>query len=292
MADTKYTDEIRNKYKSSFPDDWISSIRKIKQKKDQEKFLSDWINKSKEFNILLICNLSKIVLSGDFFHVDYDSELSNFKEESILEFVPQNNQFEELIKDQFDILLDEISNAITLVRYHIECAKKHYENKDEEDFFSAISYRSNHPKRDCLLEVLDTICGVCFSEYTFSYNKKFIRGLLISREKLLSYDNAGPKIHSIIEATIIKIELMLYKLSSSPKDPTFRYNYNFKQIDLKPIEEGTGKIKEFKEAFIDFLDDSKWTTQKIESYQADSHGDVVALWKYVLLMRYYSTMVR
>ena len=290
MGESTYTNDIITRFSESFPANWIDSFN-WNNKSGHKAFLSEGIQKIKEFRSTLFGNLAKIVLSGYFFIKDVDNKLEKLAECTLQEFVPCSIKRKNQLQDLYLSLLLDIKDSVTLVRYHINLAFKHYEEK-EKNLFTAVSYKSERGRRDTLVDLLDVICEACWAEYIYSYDEDYIRKLLMMREHLLSFENLGLEIENIRDATKVKIELMLYKLSEYYKGGKLAYNYNFKQVDLKPLHGETGKIEEFREAFLDYLDEKRWNSYKIGSFQVDSHSETVALWKYVLLMRYYAKFAK
>ena len=73
MGESTYTNDIITRFSESFPANWIDSFN-WNNKSGHKAFLSEGIQKIKEFRSTLFCNLAKIVLSGDFLINDVDKK--------------------------------------------------------------------------------------------------------------------------------------------------------------------------------------------------------------------------
>lgn len=164
--------------------------------------------------------------------------------------------------------------------------------KNENDFITYLKINKKLPNDDKYLLLLDTICDACWLEYNFSYNEHFIRDVLIIKENLLEFSALDSDIAFIRDATVRKLDFLLYKLSRFSKNGKITYNYNFKHIDFHPNEVEKGCYGKMIEHFCDYLEPNTITSEKVLEWQMKSHDDDVSLWSFTMLMRYYAKVFR
>ncbi|MCR5151992.1 MAG: hypothetical protein K6A98_02420 [Prevotella sp.] len=189
-------------------------------------------------------------------------------------------------------MLDSLKISNDIVRYHVENVRNRFEQKNENDFFTVIKLNRGLPKDDNLLRLLDAICDACWLEYCFSYNEHFIRDVLMTKEELLEISSLDPDTSFIRDATVRKLDFLLFKLSRFSKNGKITYNYNFKHVDFHHDEIGKGCYGEMAELFSEYLDPNSISSDKVLEWQTKSHDKDVSLWSLSMLMRYYAKVFK
>lgn len=288
MTESIYTKNALKQFKSTFSNDWIEKYKWEKEEKGQDNF-RDGISKILTFKELVFLNYSKLVLSADFFRRSI-KDLDNLLSLSMTDIAPDDTfKYKSLLQKSYQELLDYLSIAIKLTKFHCESAKKHFENLgDDEDIPNFLMFKK-YDKEDDLIQLLDEVIDVCTAEYNFTYKEKYVHNLLIHRETLLEIKNSfSPNVQSIISATCKKAELLLIKLSFFANHNIISYNFNFKRNNFNYDMFQDNKAKtNIIDIFKKFNDVSEFKESEIELWQRDSFSDNVNMWSFVLLMRYY-----
>ena len=292
MESSKYASELVEKYKSEFPAGWIDSQFNWNGRAGKGENLKAGLGKILSFRKLAFCNYAKIVLSGDFLAHDVTTALKQLEEFFTEEIVPKGKDKRNNLLMNYSQMLDSLKVSNDIVRYHVENVRSRYEQKNENDFLSAIKINKAIPNDDKLLRLLDTICDACWLEYCFSYNENFIKKVLITKEELQEISSLAPDILFIRDATVRKLNFLLYKLSRFSKNGKITYNYNFKHVDFRHDDVGQGCYDEMKDHFCEYLDPNTISSDKVLEWQSKSHDEDVRLWSLTMLMRYYAKVFK
>lgn len=292
MEPSKYTSELVEKYKSEFPAGWIDSLFNRDGRASKDEKLKVGLGKILSYRELAFCNYAKIILSGDFLEHDVTSALKQLEEFFTEEIVPEGKDTRNKLLMNYSQMLDSLKVSNDIVRYHVENVRSRFEQKNENDFLTAIKINKIIPNEDKLLRLLDTICDACWLEYNFSYNERFIKNVLITKEELMDISSLGPAISFIRDASVRKLDFLLYKLSRFSKNGKITYNYNFRHVDFRHEEVEKGCYGEMIEHFCEYLDPSTITSDKVLEWQEKSHDKEVSLWSLTMLMRYYAKVFK
>lgn len=153
----------------------------------------------------------------------------------------------------------------------------------------AVSYPSSRERRNELVEILVTICDVCWSEYQFSYGDGYISHLLYLREDLKRFKKTNSQLAGeIIKGAIEKLEILLAKLSAYSDDKQIVTNFDF---NLETFEIGNiDKYSEndFRRLFQEYLEPKLIDKETICKWQENSHKNPVKMWQMAMLIRYYT----
>lgn len=292
MEFSKYTSELVEKYKEEFPTGWIDSQFQWNGHSGKGENLKTGLSKILSFRRLAFCNYAKLVLSGDFLEHDVLSALKQLEQFFTEEIVPKGKDTRNKLLMSYSQMLDSLKVSNDIVRYHVESVKNRFEQKNENDFFTMVKISKALPNDNKLLKLLDSICDACWLEYCFSYNEHYIKNLLLTKEYLLEITSLDAETAFIRDATVRKMDFLLYKLSRFSKNGKITYNYNFKHVDLRHENVGSGCYGEMVEHFCEYLDPETITSEKVLEWQSKSHNKDVSLWSLTMLMRYYAKVFK
>lgn len=288
MMESTYTKNALRKFSSTFPNDWIEKYN-WESVEINENNLRDGISKILAFKELVFLNYSKLVLSADFFRRDIN-DLDALLNISMTDIAPDDTiPHKGLLQKNYQDLLDFLSIAIKLTKFHCDSAMKRYLCNNGDDDIPNFLMLRKHDKEDELIQLLDDIIDICWAEYNFTYDERFLKGLLLNRESLLEEnDKFPPSIQSIISATCKKAELMLIKLTIFASHNHISYNFNFKRSDFSyDMFQDNRNDTDIIDIFKKFNDVDEFRMSDIEQWQRDSFKADVNMWTLVLLMRYY-----
>ena len=287
MDPSIYTSELVEKYKTEFPAGWIVNQFDWSGRTAKGENLKVGLGKILSYRRLAFCNYAKLVLSGDFLEHDASAGLQQLEQFFTEEIVPKGKDTRNKLLMFYSQMLDSLKISNDIVRYHVENVRTRLEQKNENDFFTVVKINKDLPNDDKLLRLLDYICDACWLEYCFSYNEHFIKNVLIIKEYLLELTALDTDSAFIRDATVRKLDFLLYKLSRFSKNGKITYNYNFRHVDFHPNEVEKGCYGEMIEHFCEFLDPDIITSEKLLEWQKESHNKDVSLWSLSMLMRYY-----
>lgn len=289
MAESKYTKELFEEFKTKFPTGWIDSLGwntrtgRIKTAKAGIELI--WSFEGKMFSMF-----AKLILSGD--HLINETatlkELLDLTCEDVV--TDPTNTSKRKLQLKYQDLLNDIHDSIYLVRYHDTLTRKRYEQIEKNEFIRAIPYDIQRENRNELVQLLEVICDVCWAEYEFSYDEGYIRNLLMLREKLKSQKKGKtPEQIRYIDASMEKLEVLLCKLSIFATDKTIIYDYDFNVNTISLANSSQFKEEDFRAYFVDFMDVERIPCDKIREWEKslDPQKKTVKLWNFVFLMRYY-----
>lgn len=286
MEESIYIRRIREAFSTSFPDGWINDYNWSNKKKHKDYYF-DGTKKINDLNVLLFINLAKLVLSAEFFFTDIEKQLESLDSLVAVDLVADEYKAKKSLIGCYEQMADDFHESILLVSYFIRCSKRRYEQKHLDNLFSAIQYKDNRDKRGKLVELLHCIIETCQLEYDLKYNLGLINHILLLREALCNF-NFSQEINDIRDATVDKLEFMLFKISFFSKNKKIQYNYNLQHVNLNPLANASQGLIDMKQLFEDYLDVDSWGRDKIHKYSIDFKAESVELWRAVLLMRYYT----
>ena len=271
-----------------FPENWINAYEWKTHSQSKHNF-SEGLSYIQDFQEKMFLSLSKIVLTASFLSKSYENVLLELEQKSYEDIVPgspgRKKQAATKLQQNFSDLLLDIRDAVILVRNHIHNVNLRFDSTYKDDIISAIAYAKNRKNRHLYVICLQEICDVCAAEYQLSYKESFVEYLIMQRQRLLNLKERNNS--TVLEAAIVKLELMLYKLMYYSKNRKLCYSFNLNHIHLQPLEKEGGKIKEYQEYFQDFIDPTRIDYKKKSILYAGLDDLNVEMWKMVILMRYY-----
>ena len=287
MKQSHYIQQVLDTFKQSFPVNWIENLNwedKNHRGQNYKNGLSQIIN----FRLITFQCFSKLVLAGEQLVID-TSNLDDLMSETEIEIVPTGNKSfkSRLMQAYLDLLIDT-RDSIFLVKYHINITRERFSDQKKESLINAIPYNQRRTNRDKFVSLLDDICDVCWYEYIFSYDNEYIKMLLMQREQLLSNKkNQSELVAEIIDAAVLKLDVLLEKLSVFSKNKKISYKYDFHEniISLNPPK--SNKDIDFRSYLLKFLDVELIEPHEILQWQKHTHESDVNMWEFVFLMRYY-----
>ena len=289
MGESKYTLELYEEFKKKFPSGWIDSMG-WDTKTGRIKTAKVGIALILDFEGRMFSLLGRLILSGD--HLINETaklkELLNLTCEDVV--TDQTNTSKRKLQLKYQDLLNDIHDSIYLVRYHDTLTRKRYEQIEKNEFIRAIPYDIQRENRNELVQLLETICDVCWAEYEFSYDEGYIRHLLMLREKLKSQKKGKtPNQIKYIDASMEKLDVLLCKLSIFATDKTIIYDYDFNVNTISLANSSQFNDDDFRAYFLDFMDVERIPSDKIREWEnsIDPKNKSVKLWYFVFLMRYY-----
>ena len=292
MKPSAYTSELVEKFESEFPAGWIDNQFVWDGSSGKRENLKIGSSKILSYKRLAFCNYAKMVLSGDYLEYDASSALKQLEQFFTEEIVPEGKDTKNKLLMSYSKMLDSLKISNDIVRYHVENVLSRFEQKNENDFLSVIKINKELPDDDKLLRLLDTICKACWLEYNFSYNEHYIKNVLITKEDLLEISSLDEETAFIRDATVRKLDFLLYKLSRFSRNGKITYNYNFKHVDLHHDNIRKGCYGEMATLFCEYLDPNTISSEKVLEWQIKSHDKDVKLWSLTMLMRYYAKVFR
>lgn len=286
MAESKYAKAILDEFKEKFPDGWINQLNWDDGGLKNDK-LKQGVARILEFQTNLFINLAKLVLSGD----QLVSETNSFDELLVLtaeDNAPVSKALKDRLRSRYSELINDTRDSINLVKYHRDITKERYEPQGRDVIVRAIPFKINRENRGENVNLLDDICQACWAEYLFSFNLDYISELLLLKEKLTSLKNGKPEaIATIIDVAINKLNLLISKLSVFSNNKRITYNFNFKEITISLPEDNQYAEDDFRSYFWDFMDVKRINSERILSWQEETHEEDINMWQIVFLMRYY-----
>lgn len=292
MEPSAYTAELVEKFESEFPTGWIISQFDWDGHSRKNENLKKGISKLLSYRRLAFCNYAKMVLSGDYLEHDASVALKQLEQFFTEEIVPKGKDTKNRLLMSYSKMLDSLKVSNDIVRYHVENVRSRFEQRNENDFLTVFKINKELPEDDKLLRLLDTICDACWLEYHFSYNESYIKRVLLTKEDLSEISSLDAETAFIRDATVRKLDFLLYKLSRFSKNGKITYNYNFRHIDFHHDNVGKDCYGEMSGHFCEYLDPDTITSEKVLEWQKKSHDKDVSLWSLTMLMRYYAKVFK
>lgn len=286
MENSIFTTAVCEEFNRLFPDGWINAYN-WGDKKNNKVFYAEGKTKIEEFRSICFVNFAKLILSGDFFLTNADTQLQELDSATLFDVTYNSNKAQNSLSDLFQRMLFDLHDSVYLVSHHIQCTKRRFEQKHFDELFSAVQYKRQRDVRHELVDLLGFISKACQIEFELTYSVDLINQILLLRESLNQF-NFSKEINDIRDAAVVKLELLLYKLSHFSKNQKIQYNYNLKHVDLQPLCGDEGKVIEYKDLFIAYLDVETWSQDKTNEYIVNPDAESIELWKAVMLMRYYT----
>lgn len=206
-----------------------------------------------------------------------------------------DNKQKKSLQNDYQQLLIELKSAIMLTKFYIYITSEIYEKKvSRKRIWNFIEVEKPSSKRDSWLTLLDTIIDIWLFEYRFSYDKRKIRDLLISKEHLEKaksniVDSDSKK---NVDLAISEIDILLLKLSHFAKNMRIEYQFNFKNSVVAPkgIDLSANDVYS---NYLKFINPKKYVLEE-DVYQWQSHPNKrwAKLGQMVLLMRYYTKVTK
>lgn len=292
MEESKFSQSIYDKFMSDFPEGWIEMLDWSDGGK--KKSLIAGVTKIKSFVPFLFSNASKLVLAGDFLVGDIKklTDLDSMIEKGLQDTVPDDKRLQTKLMIAYSDMLYNLHDAIKLLRYHISLVQDRLDVQKNHPF-SAILYGETDRSKNEYIELFELVCEVCFMEYIFSYDEKYIQKLLIIREILDKRNKEkSVDVKAIIEACLTKVELLLSKLSIFSKQKQINYNYNFETKIISLSEPDKYQPDDFRHLFLKYMDPDRLDYAQVLEWQKNSHNKDVAMWQLAFLMRYYTKITK
>lgn len=288
MEESKYTKEILVLFDTT--DYKINKLYKLNWNRVPTQKLKLGFVIIDKFKIKFFVNLAKLVLSGD--HLvceisDLDTLLGKISEDEIV--LDNKNTPQDELKKEYAELHYDIRDLIYLVKYHKNLTIERFNQHKDKELIRVTPYKSNRSDSK-YVSLLDDICNVCWFEHIFSFDKNYIRDLLMLYEKLKKRKNEENDVFAkkIINATINKIEFLLKKLTVFSKNKSIKYNYEFHESTINLSFEKQYKEDDFRGYFLDFMDIERIPLSKIGLWQETLYYNKnVKMWHFIFLMRHY-----
>ena len=286
MEKSRYVQQVLDTFKQSFPATWIEDLNWDDKNNRTQKYKVG-LSKIISFRLATFQYFSELVLAGDQLVSD-TSMLDELLSETEIEIVPQGRDFKSKLAQEYINLLIDTRDSISLVKYHINITRERFSNQKQEALINAIPYNQQRINRNVFVSLLDSICDVCWFEYIFSYNEEYIKDLLMHKEMLVSERKSqSGKIVEIIDAAILKLDILLEKLSVFSKNKKISYNYDFHENIITINQQNKEDVPDFRNYFLKFMDVELLEEKDIIQWQKHTHEKDVNMWVLVFLMRYY-----
>lgn len=273
---------------SNFQNGWIDAL-KWKDTPSSKASMSIGLTLIRETLSLMLVNFAKFALGGKHFIEKYETmnSIQDWCYEDVV--VDAKNKYKAALQAEYREFIFDILDSVNLLHYHIENTREIYSAEHKNNYFNAIKRKRPRFQQGRKVKLLETIIDVCWAEYRFSFSNSFIQSILQSKEELKDELNGSSfEEKLVIEAAIKKVDLMLCKLAHFSKDKQISYNYNFQQSTISCESIMKDAKDKFHTPFLQFIDPENLSNKDIEDLQKDSWGKDIAMWKLVLLMRYYS----
>lgn len=221
-----------------FPDGWIDSLIWTDEGKSRSSYFEGKDKISDAKNKLFVL-FSKAIMQGDHLRFSTDG-LDCLLDRCTFEVVESdNNKLKSSLQNDYQQLLAELRAAIMLTKFYFHITSEIYEIKDSrKSTLNFIEVNSPSPKNGSWLALLSTIIDIWQFEYRFSYDKRKIRDLLISKEHIeKAKDKATDSdVKKYLELAVFEIDILLLKLSHFAKNKRIEYQFNFKKSLSLPME--------------------------------------------------------
>ena len=289
MKETKLLEDVFEQLNNKFQSNWIDSLQWTNTLVSKNS-MSKGLTSIRELRSIILVNFARFALGGKQFVESYET-INKIQEWSYDDVVinRNRNKYKTALLNEYRGFIFDVLDSVNLLHYHIDNTKELFSSDKKRNYINAVKrYRPTFQQSDSV-KLLETIIDVCWAEYCFSFNESFIQNLLQSKEVLkeaLNKSTINEKL--VVNAAIKKIDLMLCKLAVFSKDKQISYKYNFQQSTLSWESIEKDVKDKFHIPFIQFLKPESLSNKDIEDWQKDSWGDNIAMWKLVLLMRYYS----
>lgn len=286
MEKSRYVQHVLDTFRQYFPTTWIDDLNwddKNSRTQNYKSGLSQIIS----FRLTAFQCFSKLILAGDQLVSD-TSMIDELLAETEIDIVPQGRDLKSRLTQEYLNLLIDTRDSISLVKYHINITRERFSNQKQEALINAIPYNPQRTNRNTFVSLLDSICDVCWFEYIFSYNEEYIKDLLMHKELLISEKKSQPaQIVEIIDAAILKLDILLGKLSVFSKNRKISYKYDFHENIITIGQAQKEDSPDFRDYFLKFMDVDLLEEQDIIQWQKHTHEENVNMWVLVFLMRYY-----
>lgn len=289
MEESKFSQNIYDNFTNNFPDGWIDSLTSTGDNK--KELLGLGMTIISDFEIFLFSNASKLVLSSDFLihKIEKISELESTIEANLQDTIPGESD----IRTKYNDMLYYSHNVLKSLLYHISLVKDRFSVNIKSTSLDAISFWKIGRSNNQYANLFDMVCEVCLMEYYFSYDDNYITKLLLKREKL----EQGSKVYSgeikqIIEACLMKVELLLSKSSCLSEQKEISYKFNFEPKTITLSEPDKYPANDFRHLYLKYLKPELLNESLILEWQNNSHKKDVAMWQLAFLMRYYTKITK
>lgn len=293
MEESIFSKNIYDNFTDNFPDGWIDNLFSTGGKEKESLGLG--IAKISDFEIFVFSNASRLVLSGDFLicNIEKLTELESKIEGNLQDTLSDNSDYRATLFIKYNNLLYFLHIILKSLCYHISQVKDRFSVNSKSITLDAISFLNIGRPNDQYIKLFDMVCEICFMEYYFSYDENYITKLLVKKEILekISKVKSG-EIKLIIEACLMKVELILSKLSCFSKQRRINYNFDFEPKAITLSEPDKYTPDDFRHLYLKYLDPERLDYSLILSWQNDSLKEDVSMWQLAFLMRYYTKITK
>ena len=284
---------VKKILEESFPDGWIDELDWSTSEESKKSF-GIGSKKIIAARDRLFIIFSKTVLQGDHLRFSFDG-LDDLTEKCTFEIIDEENKAKQSLCKQYSQLLDELRTAIVLVKFHFNITSELYLVRDSRKrVMNFIELESHSISESCWLLTLDTIIDICLFEYRFTYNQDKIRDLLIKKEHLEEAKNGiiDIEVKECINSTILKVDLLLLKLSHFAKDNRIEYQFNFKNTIVTPSGFDSKSNLNYSN-YLKFIDpENNISSEDVYQWQTHPNKRWAKMGQMVLLMRYYTKVAK
>lgn len=285
--------DVETLLEESFPVGWIDSLNWADEEKSKTSFFEGQERLEKLENSLFVL-FSKTVIQGD--HLRFSSSgIEGLLNKCACEMVEGDNPSRNSLLSRYQQTLKDLRLAILLTKFHFEITSEFFSSSNSNrQIINFIEVEQSDRNRASWVSILDTIIEICLFEYKFSYDQDKIRELLVCREQLLKSkkEKHDKDVLQCIECAIIKVNMVLLKLSHFAKDKKIEYKYNFVSTVVNPADMSSVSTEDYYN-YLKFIDPEN-NIKESDVYEWQTHNGKkwARLGQMVLLMRYYTKVTK
>lgn len=276
-----------------FPAGWIDSLNWSDEEKSKTSFFEGQ-KRLEELENSLFVLFSKTVIQGD--HLRFSSSgIEGLLNKCACEMVEDDNPSKNSLMNRYQQTLNDLRSAILLTKFHFDITSECFSSSNSnQQIINFIEVEQSSRNGTSWVSILDTIIEICFFEYQFSYDQYKIRELLVCREHLLKSKNGkdDKDVLQCIECAIIKVNMVLLKLSHFAKDKKIEYKFNFVSTVVNPVDMSSLSTEDYYN-YLKFIDpENNITESDVYKWQTHNGNKWARLGHMVLLMRYYTKVTK
>lgn len=276
---------INKSYRETFPDNWLNTLQWSDEATSKVSYENGFkkIEKFEEDTVIALC---KSLLSGEF----VIRSLSNLQDLLTLcqdeTSIDSDNNLQNGLRDRFNAFNLNLKESLRYYRLKFESLNDKMNLAENDYIINAISNKGINVKKSRYFQLLKLVMDVCFEEFRFSYDERYLQELILIKDLLSKYDNDTLK--PIIDTTCLKVGFLLQKAShfSSSKKIQFFIDFKEQTIDSN-INFENGRFDLYKR-FEYFTYPDRIPLMEIRDWQRSCSMKNAKMWQMVMLMRYYT----
>ena len=209
-----------------------------------------------------------------------------------IEFVAdEENKYKRQLQLYYNDFLKALRSAVLLTKYFCNLTSELYKAREKEnETFNFIEFRNSYGPVNRWINALDDIFSICVFEHRFSYNLSEIKELLLCKRNLKDFisTSTSKDVEDVVNQVILKIDVLLLKLSHFAKNKRIEYSFNFEK-DIVFSQDVSIQFGDKYDKYLKFIDPEHYITREdVYSWQNHKGKKWAKMGDMVLLMLYYT----